>query len=125
MQNRPRLGRKAAIRLRQNEVVNQAAIENSTSISKSLKQRTELLAEKNAMIAFNRDECETEEDLRDRAEFLRMIQKKYMRPMIEKEQDDKARAAPTSRIAEATVVEDEGAGGENGSENADDSDKSE
>ena len=77
------------------------------------------------MMAFNRDECETKDDLHARAEFLRMIRKKQMRRMTEEEQEDNACAALTPRIAEATVVEDEGAGGENGSENADDSDKSE
>lgn len=103
--NRPRLERKAAIHLRQNEIVNQAVFENFMSIANPLKQWTELVAEKNAMMAFNSDECEKKEDLRDHTEFLRLIQNKQMRCMREEK--------------------DDGAGLENGSDNDDDSDKSE
>lgn len=67
------------MRLRSNEV----ALRNGASIAESLKRNTELLAEKNALQAFSRAECVTEEDKKERQELMRLVRQSHLKRMRE------------------------------------------
>lgn len=75
------VGRKRAkadiVKFRQNE----KALQNASLIASSLKCRTELMEEGNAMKAFSLSECVTEDDRKDRAEFMKLIRKAHLQRM--------------------------------------------
>lgn len=77
------VGRKKAksemVRNRQNE----AAIRNAASIAASMKRRTDLLEEQNALIAFSASECITEEDEKDRDEFMKLTRRMHLKRLRE------------------------------------------
>lgn len=64
------MGRKAAMRQSGQDGARDLAINNIKSIANSLKRCTELLQDKNGMIAYSRDACETERDFKQRAEYF-------------------------------------------------------
>lgn len=126
------IGKKAAIRIRAEDAMKEASVKNAGSIAASLKRRTELMEEKNAMLAFSREDCETEEDLKERSEFLRMIRKRHMRRMRESEEQqdsgtarkalrtEQPSAAPATDIAQDTAYSGEterAEGDNNGADN--------
>lgn len=51
------IGRKRAKRHRSEDRARDTALQNAENIAKSLRRRTELLEEKNAMLVYSRDEC--------------------------------------------------------------------
>lgn len=54
---------------------------NTLQIAQSMSERTELMRERNALLAFAKEDCETEEDKKDRAEFLRILRKQHLQHM--------------------------------------------
>lgn len=62
---------------------NDIALRNSSTIAGSMKRRTELMEEENASQAFSSENCETEEDRLDRAEFLRLTRKDHLKRLRE------------------------------------------
>lgn len=77
---RPR-GRKSEIRIRAIDKQRVQSVENVRLIAQSLERRNELEEERSALVAYSRDECETEEDLRDRAEYLRLLRKDRLKAL--------------------------------------------
>lgn len=76
-------GRKKAknemVRNRQNE----AAIRNAASIAASMKRRTELLEEQNALIAFSASECLTQQARDERDEFMNLTRRIHLKRLRE------------------------------------------
>lgn len=61
-------------KLRQNTL----ALKNGAQIAKAMTMRADLLAEHNALLAFSLQECETEEDRKDRQEYMRLTRKDHL-----------------------------------------------
>lgn len=54
------------------------AAQNASSIAESIEARTNLLDERNALLAFAKGECETAENQQYRAEFMRLTRKAHL-----------------------------------------------
>ena len=68
--------------------MSRANMENAKVIARSLKLKVELEEEKNAMKAFSLAPCETEEDNREKAEYFRMVRRRYFRRAQERENEE-------------------------------------
>lgn len=79
-EERPR-GRKSSIRIKATDRHREKAIESSRKIALSLERRNELAEERSALLAYRKEDCETQEDLEDRAEYLRLIRKERLRAL--------------------------------------------
>lgn len=78
-------GRKKAKKDAVKERLHLIALENAQTIAQAMKRRVELIEQKNALQAFSIQECVTEEEKRDRAEFLRLTRAAHMRRIRERE----------------------------------------
>jgi hypothetical protein len=81
---RPRGDKKAKTQQRDAKTtagLQQKAAQNSISVTISMVKRTELMAERNAMIAFAEEECEGEEDKAMRKEFFSMVRRSHFNRM--------------------------------------------
>lgn len=94
-------GRKSEIRLRATDKQRSQSIENGRLIAESLQRRNQLAEEKTALMAYSREECETPEDLRDRAEYLRLLRKDRLRALRERISGTE-RGTPRPRMSEDT-----------------------
>lgn len=69
------ISRKSAFSLRSSDWVRNQSIFNVESIAASLKNNTGLMEVKIAMLEYSREYLETSEDLRDLAEYFRLMRK--------------------------------------------------
>lgn len=95
------LGKKSTIRLRASDkvtlrTVRETMMKNGDIITESLRRRTEIMEENNAILAFKRDDCSTQEDLVGSAELFRMIRKYHINRLRERmcEGGDSGTATP-------------------------------
>lgn len=73
------VGRKKARRLNHETTAPEMSSKNAYSIAKSSKRRTDIIEEQTGMMAFKREDCETKEDLQNRADFLRRLRKSHLK----------------------------------------------
>lgn len=76
-------GRKKAKMNQARKRYNEIALRNSSTIAASMKRRTELMEEANALQVFSPQNCESEQDRADRAEFLRLTRKAHLKRLRE------------------------------------------
>lgn len=76
-------GRKKAKMNQARQRYNEIALRNSSTIAASMKSRTDLMEEANALQAFSSKNCETEQDRTDRAEFLRLTRHAHLKRLPE------------------------------------------
>lgn len=109
-EHRPQ-GRKASKFRRSVEQHRSKAVENSRQIALSLNRRNELSEERTALLAYRREECETQEDLEDRAEYLRLLRKERLRALRQRISGTE-RGTPRPRLdTDASSAAENGSGG--------------
>ena len=73
------MGRKAVERQHEIVTVVRANMENEKSIARSLQHKAEFEEEKNDMKMYALAPCETDEDEKEKAEYFRMMRRRYLR----------------------------------------------
>lgn len=77
---RPR-GRKSKIPIRAIDKQRTPSVENVRLIAQSLERKNELEEERSALVTYTWEECETQEDLADRAEYLQLLRKDRLKAL--------------------------------------------
>ena len=72
------IGRKRSKKDLKDQQLAEQGIKNAQRIAESMQQRTELIAERNALMAFSESECVNEEDKKDKDEFMRLMRKSHL-----------------------------------------------
>lgn len=73
------IGRKKAKYVHNKNRQNEQALRNGAAIAASMQRWTDLLAEQNALATFSLDNCETDEDRKERSEFLRLFRRSHLK----------------------------------------------
>lgn len=103
------MGRKEKIRQSGKDRVRELEFQNAESIAQSLKRRTELLEYKKGMISYSRDACKTEEYLKKRVEYFRLIRNDNLRRTRNRQKEGDEQGALTPQIdAGAGTMSDAG-----------------
>lgn len=108
------IGRKRAKYDKLKERHNEIALRNSASIALAMKERNNLIAEQNAIQAFEPESCVSEEDKNDRIEFMRLIRKAHLKrtrealtPTVETPNETATPSASPEEICEHSNDNDE------------------
>lgn len=97
------IGKKSLLRIREMEIFREGAVEKGKMIVQCLERRNNLAEEKTALLAYKLEECETPEDLEDRAEYLRLIHKDRLRTLCKPVTAGSVNGAPRHRFAERST----------------------
>lgn len=79
------VGRKTAKRQREVDQVAKVSMESASYIAASLKRKAEIEEDKPSMKLLSSGPCDTAEDEREKAEYVRMMRRKYLRRAKERE----------------------------------------
>lgn len=71
-------GRETALHVRAEKVLQRKCLQNAMKMKSSLRRRNELTKEKIALLAYRKEEFETQKDLEDRPQFLRLFRKQRL-----------------------------------------------